>query len=69
MTTVNESIENAFVDEGFNRIDTKLLSHMPKLKKLKVQWLSKLNLEKIVQARTKIEGTNLTRRSTKYTKS
>lgn len=55
LTEISESIESAFIDEGFHRMDAELLKHMPNLKELKVQWLYRENLEKIVKIGMKLE--------------
>jgi hypothetical protein len=55
LTAISKSIESAFIDEGFDRLDVNLLKHMPNLKKLKVQWLYQRSLEKIVKVGSKLD--------------
>lgn len=55
LNSISQSIEHAFIDEGFNRIDANLLSHMPNLKSIKVQWMLNENLMKILANRGKIQ--------------
>ena len=55
LSSISHSIEHAFIDEGFNTIDANLLTHMPNLKSIKVQWLLNDNLNKILANRGKIQ--------------
>jgi hypothetical protein len=55
LTSVSSTVEHAFIDEGFNRINAELLNHMPNLLTLKIQWLRRKNLTNILNNRGKLQ--------------